>query len=130
MTSIREVTLFHTARRSPLNLWQRILGHHQVTHIVDFTVGSGALAIAAFGAMGHEGICSNGAHRDWLVSTLDRCITYMTGKDKSIVQKLGGDEVVVEKVHKYFAGTMLDARRVLDPDATPEAESGSETAEE
>ena len=35
----------------PLNLWQRILEHHNVTHIVDFAAGSAALAVAASGAM-------------------------------------------------------------------------------
>ena len=114
----------------PITLWQRILEHNQVTHIVDFTVGSGALAIAASGAMGYEGICASESHRDWLDSTLDRCLMYMAGADKSIVQKSGGDDVFVDKVHKYFAGTMRDARRLLEPDATHDAESGSDTAEE
>eukprot|EP00959_Pyramimonas_sp_CCMP1952_P235736 4926292-Pyramimonas_sp.AAC.1 len=35
----------------PLHLWQRLCEHHHITHIVDFSAGSAALAIAAAGAM-------------------------------------------------------------------------------
>ena len=115
----------------PLNLWQRILEHNQATHIVDFTVGSGALAIAASGRYQYEGICANQAHMDWLDSIMDKCIMYMAGADKAIVHTLGGDDVFVEKCNRYFAGTMLDARRLLGPDATQDAaERGSETADD
>ena len=114
----------------PITLWQRILEHNQVTHIVDFSVGSGGLAIAASGRYQYEGICANQAHMDWLDSIMDKCIMYMAGADKAIVEKLGGDDVFVEKCNRYFAGTMLDARRLLEPDATQDAESGSETADD
>ena len=50
-----------------------------VTHIVDFSPGSGALALAASGALEYDGICVNDMHRDWLDSTLDRCLMYMVG---------------------------------------------------
>eukprot|EP00959_Pyramimonas_sp_CCMP1952_P208164 4354540-Pyramimonas_sp.AAC.1 len=43
----------------PLHLWQRICEHHHVAHIVDFGAGSGALAIAAAGAMECEGVAAN-----------------------------------------------------------------------
>ena len=84
----------------PLALWQRILEHHQVTHIVDFSAGSGALAIAASGAMEYEGIAANDVHRDWLDATLDRCVMYLAGQDKGLAKKLGGDAEFMEKVGK------------------------------
>ena len=99
----------------PLNLWQRICEHHKITHIVDFSVGSAALAITACGAMEYEGIAANDAHREWLDSTLDRCVIYQAGKDKQYTQKLGGDADFIESVHKYFAGTMMEARKILEP---------------
>ena len=115
----------------PINLWQRICEHHQVTHIVDFSPGSGALALAASGAMEYEGICANDVHRDWLDSTLDRCIMYMVGQDKALVPKIGGDQELMDKAHKYFAGTMMDARRLMEPvEPTGAAEVDSESDEE
>ena len=42
----------------PISFWLNIMEHHKVTHIVDFTPGSGALAIAASGAMEYEGIAA------------------------------------------------------------------------
>ena len=99
----------------PLNLWQRICEHHKITHIVDFSVGSAALAIIACGVMEYEGIAANDAHREWLDSTVDRCVIYQAGKDKEYTQKLGGDADFIESVHKYFAGTMMEARKILEP---------------
>ena len=98
----------------PLALWQRICEHHQVTHIVDFAAGSGALAIACAGAIEYQGIAANEAHRLWLDSTLDRCVMYLAGKDKEFSKKLGGDDAFMEKVAKYFGGTMLEARRLME----------------
>ena len=90
--------------------------HHKVTHIVDFTPGSGALAVAASGAMEHEGIAGNDAHRDWLDSIVDRCVMYKAGHETGYAEKLaGGDEGFVEKASKYFGGTMMEARRLLEP---------------
>ena len=99
----------------PLSLWQRICEHHHITHVVDFGAGSGALAIAASGAIHYEGVAANDAHLQWLDSTLDRCVIYLAGKDKEFAKKLGGDDAFLEKVEKYFSGTMMEARRWLEP---------------
>ena len=61
---------FSHCEMKPINLWQRLCEHHQVTHIVDFPPGSGSLALAASGDMAYEGICGNDVHQDWLDSTL------------------------------------------------------------
>ena len=66
----------------PLSLWQRVMEHHDVTHIVDFSPGSAALAIAAAGAMEYEGVVSNSAHQEWLNSTLGRCVMYAAAHEK------------------------------------------------
>ena len=97
----------------PISFWQKIMEHHDVTHIVDFTPGSGALAVAASGAMEYEGIAGNDAHRDWLDIITDRCVMYKAGHEEGYAQQLGGDEAFVEKASKYFSGTMLEARRLL-----------------
>ena len=99
----------------PISFWQKIMEHHDVTHIVDFTPGSGALAVAASGAMEYEGIACNDAHRDWLYSIVDRCVMYKAGHDEGYAEQLGGDEGFVEKASKYFGGTMMEARRLLEP---------------
>ena len=99
----------------PLALWQRSCEHNQVTHIVDFAAGSGALAVAVAGTIEYQGIAANEAHRKWLDSTLDRCIMYLAGKEKQFAKRLGGDDAFVAKVEKYFGGTVIDARRLLEP---------------
>ncbi|CAK0838010.1 unnamed protein product, partial [Prorocentrum cordatum] len=116
----------------PLSFWQRICEHHHITHIVDFTAGSGALAIAASGAMEYEGVAVNEVHREWLDATLDRCALHMAGHDKNFAQKLGGDDGFAEKVEKYFAGTMMEVRRLLEPIADEVDGDGgsSDSAEE
>ena len=86
------------------------------------------MAIAAAGAMEYEGVAANEVHREWLDSTLDRCAMYLAGRDKNFAKTLGGDDAFVEKVEKYFAGTMMEARRLLGPiqDAAEDDEDPSE----
>ena len=111
----------------PISFWQKIMEHHDVTHIVDFTPGSGALAVAASGAMEYAGIAVNEDHRDWLDSIVDKCVMYKAGHDKEYAQKLGGDDVFVAKASKYFNGTMMEARRLLERvPAEDEAEVSSD----
>jgi hypothetical protein len=110
----------------PLALWQRVCEHNHVTHILDFAAGSAALAIATAGTYGYQGIAANEAHREWLDSTLDRCIMYLAGKEKELAKRLGGDDEFMAKVEKYFGGTMLDARRLLEPISDEEDESNDD----
>ena len=115
-----------------LNLWQRICEHHGVTHIVDLSPGSAGLAIAAAGAMEYEGVATNDIHCSWLDSTLDLVVKYLASKDKEFSNKLGGDDDFAEKVASYFGGTLLEARRYLEPEvvAAPEDEHDDESSEE
>ena len=109
---------FSLAEVKPLNLLQRIFEHFGVTHILDFAAGSASLAIAAAGAQDYEGIAANGEHRDWLDTTLDKCVMYMAGKDKQFTKNLGVvEEEVTEKIAKYFGGAMMEARRIMEPPA-------------
>ena len=62
--------------------------------------------------MEYEGIAGNNANRDWL--------------DEGYAEQLGGDEGFVEKASKYFGGTMMEARRLLEP----VAEDGDDEKEE
>ena len=116
----------------PLNLWQRICEHFGVTHIVDLTPGSAGLAIAATGAMEYEGVAANEIHCRWLDSTLDLVVKYIASKDKVFAHKLGGDDDFAEKVAEYFGGTLLEARRYLEPEVkeAPEDEDDGESSEE
>ena len=127
---------FSPCEVKPLNLWQRICEHHGVTHIVDFSLGSAGLAIAAAGAMEYEGVAANETHCSWLDSTLDLVVKYLAGRDKGLAKKLGGDDEFVEKVGQYFSGTVLEARRYLEsepatkPDGTGDDESQSSAEDE
>ena len=109
----------------PLPIWQRICEHHGVTHIIDFAAGSGALATAAAGAYEYEGVAANEAHRNWLDSTLDRCVMCLAGKEKEFAKKLGGDDAFMAKVEKFFGGVVMDARRLLEP-PRPAPDGGSD----
>jgi len=107
---------FAYAEVKPISFWQTIMEHHGVTHIVDFSPGSGALAVAASGAIRYEGVAANDAHRDWLDSIVDRCVMYKAGHVDGYAEQLGGDAEFVEKASKFFGGTMMEARRLLEPD--------------
>ena len=106
---------FSWAEAKPIALWSRMCEHHNLTHLVDFTPGSAALAVAVAGAMQYEGIAADEEHHQWMDSILDRCIMYMVGRDKKLCTSLGGDAEFAEKVSKFFANTMQEARRYLEP---------------
>eukprot|EP00959_Pyramimonas_sp_CCMP1952_P434214 9092655-Pyramimonas_sp.AAC.1 len=91
------------------------MGHHGVTRIVDFTPGSGALAAAAAGAMGCEGVACNDNHRDWLDPVVDRRVMHKAGHEEGHAHQLGGDADFVEKASKYFSRTTMEAKRLLTP---------------
>ena len=105
---------------------------HGVTHIVDFSPGSAGLAIAAAGAMEYEGVATNEIHCSWLDSTLDLVVKYLASKDNAFAKKMGGDDDFAGKVTQYFGGTLLEARRYLEPDVkeTPEDEDDGESSEQ
>jgi hypothetical protein len=107
---------FSMLETKPLNLLQRLLEHFGVTHVVDFAAGSAAMAIAAAGAQDYEGIAANAEHRDWLDATLDKCVMYMAGKDTKFTKSLGVVEKdVTKQIAKYFGGTLMEARRIMEP---------------
>ena len=121
---------FSWAETKPMALWQRVCEHHTVTHIVDFTPGSAALAIAASGAMQYEGIAVNEEQQKWLDSILDRCIMYLVGKDEKYVESLGGDAEFGARVKKFFAGSMQEVQRYMEPldDEAADSDSSDEDA--
>ena len=66
--------------------------------------------------MEYEGVATNEIHCSWLDSTLDLVVKYLASTDKEFAKKLGGDDEFVEKVARYFAGTLMEARRYLEPE--------------
>ena len=48
-------------------------------------------------------------------SILDRCIMYMVGQDEKPCEELGGDAEFMAKVSKFFAGSMQEVQRYLEP---------------
>ena len=55
---------------------------------------------------------------------------HLAGNDEYFAKKLGGDAEFLEKVKKYFAGTVMEARRVLEPLADVEDLGGSSSSGE
>ena len=86
----------------------------------------------AAGAMEYEGVATNEIHCSWLDPTLALVVKYLASKDKVFAQKLRGDDDFAEKVAQYFSGTLLEARRYLEPEfaAAPEDEDDDESSVE
>ena len=40
---------------------------------------------------------------------------YMAGKEKDVTKRLGGDDDLADEFGHYFSGTMMEARRLLEP---------------
>ena len=82
--------------------------------------------------MEYEGVATNENHCSWLDSTLDLVVKCISSTDKVFANKLGGDDDFAKKVGEYFGGTLLEARRYLEPDVkeTPEDEDDGESSEE
>ena len=89
------------------------MDHFGVTHVVDFSPGSGALAIAASGAVEYEELATCDEHRDWLDGILDRCPLYMGTQNDGYLEAIGADAAVAKKVKHYFSG--MEARRYFEP---------------
>ena len=80
--------------------------------------------------MEYEGVAANEIHCGWLDSTLDLVVKYLASQDKVYAKKFGGDDEFVEKVTQYFGGTLMEARRYLEPEGTPEDADDDESSEE
>ena len=66
--------------------------------------------------MEYEGVATNEIHCSWLDSTLDLVVKYLASKDNAFAKKMGGDDDFAGKVTQYFGGTLLEARRYLEPE--------------
>ena len=73
------------------------------------------MAISTSGVIEYEGLAANDVHREWLDSTVDRCVVYLAGKDKDYAKRLGVQDTSLEKLGTFFSGTMMEARRMLEP---------------
>ena len=94
---------------------QRFLEHQGVTHVLDFTPGSGGMAVAASGAIKYEGLSANDEHNQWLDNNLDRITEYLCAKDKEVTKFFDGEDDFASKVSEYLAGTMLEAKAMIEP---------------
>ncbi|CAK0817005.1 unnamed protein product [Prorocentrum cordatum] len=116
---------FSRSEVKPISFWQTSMEHREVTRVVDFAPGSGALAVAASGAVECEGIAGNEARRDWLDPIVGGRAMCEAGREDGRAEQLGGDAEFVEKARKYLGGTTTEARRL----STPVAEGGDEEGE-
>ena len=98
--------------------------HLGATHIVDFTPGSGALAIAAIGAgIKYEGIAGNEAHKKWLDQILDRAVFYLCDTKEGRASLgadtiLGNDAEIGDKMKHFFHPILMEAKRFMEPNDT------------
>ena len=100
----------------PVALFVNLLEHIGATHIVDFTPGSGALAIASLSlGLQYEGLSASGEHNEWLDMILDRVTVYLCAKSPEQCVTMGAEESVCENVKLYFAGTIMEAKRLMEP---------------
>ena len=117
---------FSYAEVKPISFWQEVMGIVGVTHIVDMSPGSGALGIAAAGAMLYVGVAASEAHRNWLDVTVDQCVMYKAGHVEGFAEQLGGDKEFIKKASKFFGGTMMAARRLMMPDQQEDDDAGDQ----
>ena len=66
--------------------------------------------------MEYEGVATSPEHCSWLDSTLDLVVKYLASTDKEFAKKLGANDEFGEKVAQYFAGTLMEARRYVEPE--------------
>jgi len=80
--------------------------------------------------MDYEGVATNDMHCSWLDSTLDLVVKYLASTDTEFAKRLGADDEFVEKVARYFAGTVTEARRYLEPDVQSDADEENKSDDE
>ena len=87
--------------------------------IIDFTVGSGAAAIAArYAGLKYRGFAENDAHRQWLMNLFDRIFTAL------VLKKIVPAEVeLVSRVETYLKRT-ADAAVYMLPKETMDHDFG------
>ena len=112
---------FSWCETKPVLIWQHLMDHLGITHIVDFTPGSGALAIAASGAgLKYEGIAGNEAHKKWLDQILDRAVFYLCDTKEGRAglgadAVLGKEEEIGDKMKHFFHPILMEAKRFMEP---------------
>ena len=106
---------FSWCEAKPIQFFASLFDHLGITHIVDLTAGSGALAIAAAGAgLKYEGVAGTDAHKDWLDAILDRVVFYLRGTSKACRAALGADESVADNIKDFFAPIIMEAKQILE----------------
>ena len=114
----------------PVALFERIFEHLGATHVVDFTPGSGACAVAAAGAgIRYDGIAANQDHAAWLDVILDRIVFHLCSESKQARDSLEFEDEASENVKKYFGGLVMEGKRYMEP-GEEEGDAASETGEE
>ena len=54
---------------------------------------------------------------------------YLVGADEEYAKGLGGDDDFAQKAHSYFAGTMLEARRLVGQEGSVQVEEDDSSDE-
>ena len=111
-------------------VFERFFQHLGATHVVDFTPGSGACAVAAVGAgIRYDGIAANQDHASWLDNIVDRIVFHLCSESKQARENLEFENEASENVKKYFGGLMMEGKRHMEA-GEEEEDAASETGEE
>ena len=114
----------------PAALFERIFQHVGATHVVDFTPGSGACAVAATGAgIRYDGIAANQDHALWLDGILDRIVFHLCSESNEARASLEFEDEASDNVKRYFGGLVMEGKRYMEP-GEEEGDAASETGEE
>ena len=114
----------------PAALFEQIFRHIGATHVVDFTPGSGACAIAAIGAgIRYDGIAANSDHASWLDGILDRIVFHLCSESKEARENLEFDDDACENVKRYFGGLVMEGKQHMEPEEE-DGDAASETDED
>ena len=91
-----------------------------VTEVKDFTIGSGAAALAAvYNGIPYQGFCHNDAHKRWGEMHLEQMFVAVIG-----LKKIKADADVVAKVEKYLHRSVAEAKWMLPEHVPTQAEIG------
>jgi len=113
-----------------VKLWHQLIQDiPHLTHILDFTPGSAALAIASAQAdIKYEGICTNKLHKDWLDNFLDKSMFAVVAKGVAGKNEATNKDAITKLQH-FFSFQVANGMRYLDA-AKAKAAKAEEAAQQ
>jgi len=104
-----------------VKLWAQLFKDiPDVTHVLDFGVGTAAAGIGAWRCgMKYEAFCANKVHKDWLDNLMDSCMFAVVAD--GVAKATGTDKEFQSKVPLLFGTQVAEGMRMLSKKAPPVA---------